>query len=691
MKSLDSIARNAVLYALVTVCNYAFSFATVFYAARVLLPESLGRVAFASAVVSYFSMLAQMGIPLYGMRSVAACRDDAAKLVRLVIELIGLGLLLAAGASALLVISVLAVPKLAASSRLYAILGLGLLASGLGCDWLYKGLERYRFLLFRTVAVRLVVLALLVLLVRDEQDLYWYAALSTLSTAGCALVGFLGIPRAMREEGVRRDDLLRVRHVSDRRGLCGHVRPVMTFFLMSCATLVYANLDVVMLGFMGTPAEVGCYSVAAKAKVVLTTAGGIVWNAALPRATRLWEEGRRDEFVGLARRSLRLLCALQAVVTLLSFVFAEPVVLMVAGDAYLEAVPALRVLLLSVLPIAASNILGGQVLVPAGRERMLLASEVCGAVVNLAFNFALIPSMGSFGAAASTVAAEVVVMLGTYAFVRAGLHLPLFPWDEAVARTCRLALSLARRRWYRLTCGSHASGVAPGYCPCCDTPLPRWRAGGYADRPTLYDRRRYENTRQDVLCPVCGSLPRHRIIAWHLGRHLDLIRGKRILYFAPEQCMMRWFKAHKIDVVTADLYVSADLTIDIQDTGLADASYDVVVCNHVLEHVDDWKAALAEVRRVLTPGGLLVCSFPIDQKYETVYEDATVVTPEERVLHFGQHDHLRVFGQDSAELLEEAGFEVHVLRGSEMPERILSVVGPADYDAAVVFLCEKAG
>ena len=193
----SSIAENAVLYGLATVLNYAFSFVTVFYTARVLQPEAMGTVSFAAAVVGYFSLIASMGIPLYGMRSVAARRGDGKGLAQLTSELFFLGLILASGASALLAAAVWLVPRLASDAPLFAILGTGLILGSLGCDWLYKGLERYRFLLYRNVAIHLVVLVLLVVLVRDAGDLYWYAALSMLSTAGCALAGFAYIPRTI--------------------------------------------------------------------------------------------------------------------------------------------------------------------------------------------------------------------------------------------------------------------------------------------------------------------------------------------------------------------------------------------------------------------------------------------------------------------------------------------------------------
>ena len=186
-------------------------------------------------------------------------------------------------------------------------------------------------------------------------------------------------------------------------------------------------------------------------------------------------------------------------------------------------------------------------------------------------------------------------------------------------------------------------------------------------------------------------MPRHRILAHWLEGHMDLLRLGGILYFAPEDAMMRWMRRNGLSRTTADLYGPADLRLDIQATGLPDRSYDVVVCNHVLEHVDDFRVALAEIRRILRPGGSLICSFPMDPKVELLDEDPSVKTPEERLRRFGQNDRLRVFGMGAGALLEQAGFSVEEIRGEDCPEEIMPVVGPADYDANVLFRCVKGG
>lgn len=233
------------------------------------------------------------------------------------------------------------------------------------------------------------------------------------------------------------------------------------------------------------------------------------------------------------------------------------------------------------------------------------------------------------------------------------------------------------------------------YCPCCNSRFVTFTDRGYKNRTDYFDPLRYESCRQDVICPLCLSLPRHRILSVWCEKSIDKLRGKRILYFAPENGMVRVLKRNKIAFTTADLFNEADLKLDLDHIDQPDASWDVVFCNHVLEHVPDYKKALRELYRILKPGGMLICSFPIDIRYETVQEDDGLVgddSPQadrERIRKFGQKDHLRVFGRDSRKLLEEAGFVVSVIDGDTMPEEIMPVVGPADYDSNKLFECKK--
>ena len=245
--------------------------------------------------------------------------------------------------------------------------------------------------------------------------------------------------------------------------------------------------------------------------------------------------------------------------------------------------------------------------------------------------------------------------------------------SRAIRATIAMKLSPKKMEWF---------------CPCCNKRFNGFVEADYIDSQN-YNLRRYESTRQDVLCPICHALPRHRILASWCDDHKEFFRNADVLYFAPEYSMILWMKRNGVKYKTADLYKEADLMLDIQNTRFSEQSYDIIIANHVLEHVDDFRLALSEMYRILRNSGSFICSFPMDPKIELIDEDPSVTTPEERLRRFGQNDHKRVFGMKADQFLTEAGFTVERIEGKEYPDEILPVVGPADYDMNVLFRCMK--
>lgn len=173
----------------------------------------------------------------------------------------------------------------------------------------------------------------------------------------------------------------------------------------------------------------------------------------------------------------------------------------------------------------------------------------------------------------------------------------------------------------------------------------------------------YVKARPNALCPKCLSLERHRLLWLYLLRETDLLTAfPRTLHIAPEVCIMRHLKphfaAHPGQYITADLESPlADIHFDVQQIPLDDASVDVVICNHIMEHVADDRQALRELHRILRPGGWGIILSPVDLQYKHTYEDDTITDPDERTRIFGQYDHRRIYGEDYADRLREAGFE----------------------------------
>lgn len=248
---------------------------------------------------------------------------------------------------------------------------------------------------------------------------------------------------------------------------------------------------------------------------------------------------------------------------------------------------------------------------------------------------------------------------------------------------------LIRKVLYMLYCIKNPKETRKCFCPCCDRDFVSFSDFKLYEDTERYDPARFRNNRQDVFCPFCYSAPRQRILAHWANGNVNLLKNSKILYFAPEYSMMKWVRHNNIKLTTADLFdPKTDLKLDITAIDLPDDSYDMVICNHVLEHVSSYGKALSELNRILKRGGKLIISFPVDISLDTVFEkDAD--TPEERVRLFGQNDHVRVFGKDSADILASFGFSVSVIDAGTMPEKILPVTGPADYDSNIIFSCIK--
>jgi SAM-dependent methyltransferase len=162
--------------------------------------------------------------------------------------------------------------------------------------------------------------------------------------------------------------------------------------------------------------------------------------------------------------------------------------------------------------------------------------------------------------------------------------------------------------------------------------------------------------RIDARCPKCGSAERYRLLALWLERQGAFLRGASVLHFAPEAGLAALLKTRVGDYRSADITPGrADLVLNIEAIAAPDASYDCVVCSHVLEHVDD-KKALAEIHRVLKPGGVALIMLPLIEGWAKTYENKNVTTPEERKRHFGQSDHVRFYGADVRDRIRAAGF-----------------------------------
>lgn len=171
----------------------------------------------------------------------------------------------------------------------------------------------------------------------------------------------------------------------------------------------------------------------------------------------------------------------------------------------------------------------------------------------------------------------------------------------------------------------------------------------------------YDHQRNNVLAPGTLSLERHRLLWLYLKNETDFFTAPhKVLHFAPEQAFYKRFRQMKnLDYTTTDLYSPlADVKADICNLPFEEDSYDIILCNHVLEHIPDDTKAMQELYRVLKPGGMGIFQIPQDLSRETTFQDDTITDPKDRARIFGQYDHVRVYGRDYFDKLRSIGFRV---------------------------------
>jgi len=214
-------------------------------------------------------------------------------------------------------------------------------------------------------------------------------------------------------------------------------------------------------------------------------------------------------------------------------------------------------------------------------------------------------------------------------------------------------------------------------CPICDTTSRKFI-------PYI------PNTKVNARCPRCKSLDRHRLLWLYFKENPELFKKEmKILHFAPEPCFENEFIRMKgINYITADLDpAAAMIQMDITSINYEDNHFDAIICNHVLEHVESDIKAMQELYRILNTGGWAVLMIPVDINRQETYEDFSKVTPEERLKHFEQEDHVRIYGLDYSDRLRSVGFEVSAINYARMlDDKILNKHKLKD---EIIYLCRK--
>lgn len=402
MEYKESVKKNFIMNAILSMSSFLFPLISFPYASRVLLPVGTGKVSFATSLISYFSMFAQLGIPTYGIRACAKVRDNKEDLTRTVHELILINLFMNIITYFVLIMSVIFVPKLQDDKLLYFVISFNIILTSLGMEWLYKALEKYTYIAIRSMVFKLVALVAMFLLVHEQSDYVIYAGITIFASSASNVLNCFKSHKYIELRPVGNYDIKK------------HLKPVGIFFAMACATTIYTHLDVVMLGFMTTDLDVGYYHAAVRIKTILVSIVTSLGAVLLPRASYYVQKGNFIEFEKISEKALKFILLMATPLSVYFMLFARYGVYLLSGQAYEGAILPMQIIMPSLLFIGITNITGIQILVPMGCEKKVLISVILGAIVDIVVNIFLIPYWFASGAALGTLLAEFIVMIAQY-------------------------------------------------------------------------------------------------------------------------------------------------------------------------------------------------------------------------------------------------------------------------------------
>ena len=394
-----SLKVNMLMNLLLTVSSIIFPIITFPYVSRVIGAEGVGKVTFATSVITYFSMFAQLGIPTYGIRACAKVRDDRKELSKVVQEIMIINGITCIISYAALALAIGMVPKFAEEKILLVMISATILLNALGVEWLYKALEQYSYITVRSLICKAVALFAMFFLITEKEDYMIYGGISIFAASASNVLNFVNLRKYVNLHPVGGYNLRR------------HIKMVLVFFAMSIATTIYTNLDNVMLGFMKGDTEVGYYTAAVKIKSVLVNMVTSVSMVLLPRASYYVDKGHLEEFYRMAKKAMALVVLIAIPCVVYFIIYAQEGIVLLSGDAFGAAVLPMQIIMPTLLFIGITNILGLQIMVPLGKEKIVLYSTICGAVADLILNAIAIPIYGAAGAALGTLVAELAVLI----------------------------------------------------------------------------------------------------------------------------------------------------------------------------------------------------------------------------------------------------------------------------------------
>ncbi len=400
----NSVNKNAAYNTIKTVFGIIYPLITFPYISRVLMPENVGKINFGSSVVSYFMLIASLGVTTYAIRECSKVRDNRDKLQSTASQILSINILSTLIAYLALAVTLVVARPLDSYRELICIQSATIIFTTLGADWINSAIEDFKFIAMRTVGMQIVSLVLMFIFVHNPEDYIIFALISVIASSGANIINIVYRRKFCKTRLTFQIDWKK------------HLPPILTLFSLILAQTIYCNSDITMLGLMKGDYEVGLYSTSVR---IYNLVNQVVASVAFVVMPQLAISFAKDDFKRvneLLRYALNFIVVLGLPCLVGMNIICSSIIGTLGGNEYLGASTSLHILSLS---LACSFVSGWicNMMLPSGRDAVCLRSGVISAVLNVVLNIFLIPIYGLNGAAFTTFLAELTGIMVMWPYI----------------------------------------------------------------------------------------------------------------------------------------------------------------------------------------------------------------------------------------------------------------------------------
>lgn len=422
------LKKNFLYSSLLTISSYVFPLITFPYVTRVLGVSNIGVCNYVDSIVQYFILFSMMGIGTIGLREIAKAKGDKSKLSEAYSSLLGLNLIFTLAAMLVLLTCIFVVPGFREYKFMFLIGFAKILSNTLLVEWLFKGLEDFKYITTRSIVVRVLYVIAVIVFVKQESDYIIYFLLTTMMVVVNALINILYSRKFVR---------FKVQKIN----ISPYLKSSMILGGYALLTSMYTTFNIAFLGFVTNTTEVGFYSTATKLSAIIMSLYSAFTGVMMPRMCSILSKDNYDDFKKLARKSIDVLWAFAMPLIVISEVCAPQIINIIAGPGYDGAILPMRIVVPLIFVIAYEQVLVLQILTPLQKDTAILRNSIVGATTGIVLNILLVPSFAAIGTSFVWVFSEIAVLISAQYFVNKFVGLA-FPLNSFIKRTVYMMLLL---------------------------------------------------------------------------------------------------------------------------------------------------------------------------------------------------------------------------------------------------------